>query len=102
VLFFFLQNYFSLDASANERLGRYVNDVANRSKECNSYVKSAFINGKPHLLLLSKKKICAGDEIRYDYGGKDLPWRKVFYCVLVITSVNHDLLYVTFTFVVMN
>ena len=69
-----------------------MNDAANRSKECNCYAKSAFIKGRPHLLLFSKKKICAGDEIRYDYGGKDLPWRKVLYCVLVIISVNHDLL----------
>lgn len=75
-----------------------MNDAANRSEKCNCHAKLASLNGGPHLLLILKKKICAGDEIRYDYGGKDLPWKKVLYCVLVITSVNHVLLYVTFTF----
>lgn len=72
-----------MDASNNERLGRYVNDAPPRSRACNCYVKAAFVNGEPHVLIFAKRMIKAGSEIRYDYGGKDLPWRKVLFSYLV-------------------
>jgi len=30
----------------------------------------------PHLCIFSNKRILAGEELRYDYGVDDLPWRK--------------------------
>ena len=33
-------------------------------------------HGRPHLAIYAKKDINCGDELRYDYGVKDLPWRK--------------------------
>jgi len=35
------------------------------------------INGRPRVLLFASKKIAVGTELRYDYGGGSLPWRKV-------------------------
>jgi len=69
--------YFSLDASSNNRLGRYANDAKARSRACNCYVKTLIVEGKPHNILFASKDIAAGQEIRYDYGGGSaLPWRK--------------------------
>jgi hypothetical protein len=34
------------------------------------------INGQPHLAIYAKRDINMGEELRYDYGVKDLPWRK--------------------------
>ena len=31
---------------------------------------------KPSLALFASRNICVGEELRYDYGIKDLPWRK--------------------------
>lgn len=33
------------------------------------------VDGKPHLCLFAIKDIDAGEEISYDYGGHNLPWR---------------------------
>ena len=66
---------FSIDASRNERLGRYVNDSPERF--ANSAPKVMVICGKPRLLLFATKDIAAGTELRYNYGGGGLPWRKV-------------------------
>jgi hypothetical protein len=35
------------------------------------------LGGKPRVLLFAVKNIQRGEQLRYDYGGKDLPWRKV-------------------------
>ena len=39
-------------------------------------MQKIFINQKPHLALFAIKKIEVGQELRYDYGVKDLHWRK--------------------------
>lgn len=43
----------------------------------NCITKVVSISGVPHVCILAGKDIHPGDELRYDYGGGDLPWRKV-------------------------
>ncbi|XP_016114813.1 uncharacterized protein [Sinocyclocheilus grahami] len=38
-------------------------------------MKKIDVNGKPHLCLFALKDIKGGEEITYDYGGDDCPWR---------------------------
>jgi SET domain-containing protein len=73
----FLLVAFSIDARHNERLGRFLNDARRTDEECNCYAKSLFICGQPRVLIFAGKDIKAGSELRYDYGGQDLPWREV-------------------------
>ena len=68
---------FSIDASTNHqhRLGRFVNDSPKRYANCAP--RAMFIGGKPRVLLFATKNMTVGTELRYDYGGGCLPWRKV-------------------------
>jgi len=70
-------NFCSIDASESHRhrLARFVNDSPKRFANCAPKVMS--INGRPRVLLFASKKIAVGTELRYDYGGGSLPWRKV-------------------------
>lgn len=67
--------FYSIDASGSERLGKFVNDAPKKVANC--VAKAAFVNGMPRVLLYAVKNIPANMELRYDYGGKHLPWRKV-------------------------
>lgn len=40
--------------------------------------------GRPHVLIFAGKDIHPGDELRYDYGGGDMPWRKVNYLIKLL------------------
>ena len=64
---------FSVDATNDTggSLGRLVND----SPTGNSYMRRILVNQQPHLCLFASKDINIGEELRYDYGVKDLPWR---------------------------
>jgi hypothetical protein len=66
---------YSIDASNCERLGKYVNDAP--KKQANCVAKSKLLLGKPCVLLFAAKDIAANSQLLFDYGGKDLPWRKV-------------------------
>ncbi|KAG1927056.1 N-lysine methyltransferase KMT5A [Pimephales promelas] len=59
-------------AHENTTLGRLVNDDVNP----NCMMKKVIVEGKPHLCLFAAKDITPGEEISYDYGGSDWPWRK--------------------------
>jgi len=50
--------------------------------------------GKPHVLLFAGKDIAPGEELRYDYGGGDMPWRKVNYLIKLFISLSLKLLYI--------
>jgi hypothetical protein len=65
----------SIDATNSERLARFVNDSPRKFANC--VPKALFVAGKPHVILFACKNIDAGTELRYDYGGGNLPWRKV-------------------------
>lgn len=59
-----------------ERLGRFCNhdpmSIANAQAE---YIE---VDGEPAIILVAKKTIEVGDEIRYDYGDKDRKTRSLF------------------------
>nr|XP_055046620.1 uncharacterized protein LOC129432300 isoform X3 [Misgurnus anguillicaudatus] len=52
--------------------GRIANDD---HKKPNCKMKKVDVNGKPHLCLFALTEIKEGEEITYDYGGDDCPWR---------------------------
>lgn len=72
---------FSIDATESCRLAKFVNDAPRTQANC--IAKAAYIVGKPTVLLFAASKITAGTELRYDYGGKDLPWRKVSFAIIL-------------------
>ena len=61
--------------AASSRLGRFVNDSPRHF--ANFLAKAMHIGGKPRVLLIAAKHIPSGTELRYDYDGGKLPWRKV-------------------------
>jgi hypothetical protein len=65
----------SIDASHSQQLARYVNDSPRQYANC--FAKALMISSKPHVILIARKDIEAGTELRYDYGGGSLLWRKV-------------------------
>lgn len=70
---------FSIDAAVeNGSLGRLVNDD---HVNPNCRVKKIVADRKPHLVLFALQNIERGDELTYDYGGSDWPWR-VRYTIL--------------------
>ncbi|KAA0712495.1 N-lysine methyltransferase KMT5A-A [Triplophysa tibetana] len=57
-------------------LGRLVNDDHINP---NCRMKTIRVDGKPHLCLFAIRSICPGEEITYNYGDSEWPWRcKVF------------------------
>lgn len=66
-------SHFSIDASKEDgSLGRLVNDDY---KSPNCKIKKIGVGGKPHLCLFSIKDIASGEEITYNYGDSNWPWR---------------------------
>lgn len=57
--------------------GRMVNDAEKGDPLQNSAIKIIEIEGDPHLCIFATRDINVGEELRYDYGEKDLPWRTV-------------------------
>ncbi|XP_048846145.1 uncharacterized protein LOC125717126 isoform X17 [Brienomyrus brachyistius] len=65
---------YCIDASKEDgSFGRLVNDD-HRHPNCR--MKKIDVNGNPHLCLFALNDINEGEEISYDYGGDDCPWRK--------------------------
>lgn len=63
----------SVDAAREDgSLGRLVNDDHINP---NSKMKFLNVEGKPHLCLFATQDISAGEEITYNYGNSDWPWR---------------------------
>lgn len=54
-----------------------VNDAPSRKANCKMLIVENCGDGQPHLCLFATKDIAVGDERRFDYGVKNLPWRKV-------------------------
>lgn len=55
---------------------KYVNDSPKQFANC--VAKPIWLCGKPHVILFASVEIKAGTELRYDYGGLQMPWRQVF------------------------
>ncbi|KAJ8307882.1 hypothetical protein KUTeg_011496 [Tegillarca granosa] len=62
-----------MDGTFSKRKGRYINDGI--GKEQNAVMKMIEVNNRPHLAVFATRKILKGEEIRYDYGVTNLPWR---------------------------
>lgn len=80
----------SVDAAREDgSLGRLVNDDY---KHPNCKMKRVITEGKPHLCLFALKDINEGEEITYDYGGTDWPWRKQVCqkCVAVPVKTDYE------------
>lgn len=72
-IFLFLLSILSIDASREDgSFGRLVND---EHRHPNCRMKKIEVEGSPHLCLFAIKDIKDGEEITYDYGGDDCPWR---------------------------
>ncbi|XP_065051974.1 uncharacterized protein LOC135681426 isoform X6 [Rhopilema esculentum] len=74
-MFYFKHERQELCVDATEpsgRLGRLVND----SKLGNCKMQKVMVGQVPHLCLFATRTITQGEELRYDYGLDDLPWRK--------------------------
>ncbi|XP_033730273.1 N-lysine methyltransferase KMT5A-like, partial [Pecten maximus] len=65
---------YCVDATFSKRICRYVNDGIGECQNC--IMKQELYGDRPHLCLYANKDIAVGDELRYDYGVSDLPWRK--------------------------
>lgn len=71
--FLLFLSFLSIDASREDgSFGRLVND---EHKSPNCKMKKIEVNGKPHLCLFALNDIKEGEEISYDYGSADCPWR---------------------------
>ena len=55
-------------------MARWIND---EEKKPNCVMKKHVFNGKVHLCLFGLVDIGINEELRYNYGMKDLPWRQV-------------------------
>jgi len=66
-----------LDATNSTRPapGRYVNDAPHRDPACSCRLKACYIDNMPRLLVYAKRNTSPGEELRYDYGTSNLPWR---------------------------
>ena len=80
---------FSIDASTVDRLGKYINDSPRRLVNCSP--KVVVIGNQPRIIFFATKHIVSGTELRYDYGGGSLPWRKVSLLIFmrVMPSIEH-------------
>ncbi|KAI4877769.1 hypothetical protein NFI96_032658, partial [Prochilodus magdalenae] len=64
---------FCVDAAVEDNsLGRLVNDD---HVSPNSKMKTITVAGKPHLCLFATRSISPGEEITYNYGDSEWPWR---------------------------
>lgn len=62
-----------MDASKEDgSLGRLVNDE-HRNPACK--IRTVEVNQKPHLCLFAVRDIQDGEEVTYNYGDSDWPWR---------------------------
>ena len=68
---------YSVDATNNIfDIASMVNDAKRGSPKENTCVQVVMVEKLPHLCIFAAKYISIGEELRYDYGIADLPWRK--------------------------
>ena len=60
-----------------------VNDAEKGSTLQNCVMKIIEIDGTPHLCLFASRDIGLDEELRFDYGVPNLPWRKVSEVILI-------------------
>lgn len=64
------------------RKGRLCNDGIEEEKNC--CLRIVTVDNIPHLCIFALRDVNNGEELRYDYGVSNLPWRRkvCFYIVL--------------------
>ncbi|XP_036408644.1 uncharacterized protein LOC118794489 [Megalops cyprinoides] len=71
--FFICLQKYSIDAAReDDSMGRLVNDDHINP---NCKMKRVMVEGKPHLCLFAVRDIPPGEEVTYNYGNGDWPWR---------------------------
>ena len=70
----YIKLIFSVDASIDCGLARYLNDSKHRDANC--VMKLVVIDDSPSLCLFAVKDVEVGTELRYDYGCPDAVWRQ--------------------------
>ena len=66
--------YYSVDGTFSQRMGRMINDGIGEDQ--NAEMRRLYIDEHPYLAVFATRDILPGEEIRYDYGIKTLPWRQ--------------------------
>jgi len=75
IILFLIFSFFSIDATKTDCLGRYVNDSWPLTTK-NAYVGPIIDHERLCLGIFASKNIAVGEEVRYNYGAPNLPWRK--------------------------
>ena len=81
--------FLSLDATFSDGLGRLVNDDPLYKANC--AMKKIKGGNKVYLVLCALRNIEKGEELRYDYGVKDLPWRQLKGIIMVTRPIDNNL-----------
>ncbi len=71
IIYFF---HHSIDATFSDAFGKMVNDATGNRANC--VTKIVYVNKEPCVCLFANRDIAEGEELRYDYGVPNLPWRK--------------------------
>lgn len=66
-----------IDATDTDRIGKYINDAEIGDILNNCVMKLVMVENQPRLCLFANRDILKGEELRYDYGESNLPWRQV-------------------------
>ena len=66
---------FSVDGTQSDGFGRLVNDI-DTEHDANAISKVVMVDNTPRICLFAKKNLTRGEELRYDYGVPNLPWRR--------------------------
>ena len=73
-VYYIFLNVDSLDATFSGGSGRKVNDAPKPLANCQPIIVK--LGDVPHVCLFATRNVGIGEELRYDYGVTNLPWRK--------------------------
>uniref|UniRef100_A0A8W8JRM4 SET domain-containing protein n=1 Tax=Magallana gigas TaxID=29159 RepID=A0A8W8JRM4_MAGGI len=78
----------SIDATNTERKGKYIKDEEVGSPLNNCVMRLLVTENYPRLCLFANRDIKAGEELRYDYGEANLPWRQI-HLMIIHLMITH-------------
>ncbi|KAK7880589.1 hypothetical protein WMY93_032777 [Mugilogobius chulae] len=86
--FYWKEKIWWIDAAQEDgSLGRLVNDDHSHP---NCKMKRIMLEAKPHLCLFASRDIQPGEEITYDYGGSDCPWRTQHTLIWMLSNTHYS------------
>ncbi|XP_065927228.1 N-lysine methyltransferase KMT5A-like isoform X1 [Magallana gigas] len=77
-----------IDATNTERKGKYIKDEEVGSPLNNCVIRLLVTENYPRLCLFANRDIKAGEELRYDYGEANLPWRQI-HLMIIHLMITH-------------